>query len=382
MTNPLENVSEEEGRLFNELFERHRGQSQVSLIQHRRAKIAEMERALAGRKRIYLDTKYRVYLRDPDQSPDPEAIRELKALLYAGVASGKIFCPLSFSTYDELMVIMPLERRLATARIMDDLSLGHSFCGPEDLYGLEITRFFIENSQTMRRFTYAVQPIWTRIGTLFGEGYPPRGIVPADYELALDKALLDRMWILGIREMAEKMPKHRVREHVADQINEERRRYPRAGRSFKQLYADELHGLLDFNKHIIDSSLRDVASLVLDPKDVPESAFSAELPEHVPVNLIRHAITMGKGQPGIPIQRTEAALYASLRLDAGRPFRPNDANDIRHTAAALAYCDLYLTERSFQEMTTRKDIRSVAPVQCQVAWIPDEALSLLRAITG
>lgn len=382
MIPPLESVSEEEGRLFNELFERHRGQSQVPLIQHRRSRISELERALANRKPIYLDTKYWVYLRDPDESPDPEAIRELKASLYAGVASGKLFCPLSFALYDELMVIMPLERRLATARIMDDLSLGYSFSGPEDLYGLEITRFFLENSQTMRRFTYAVQPIWTRIGLLFGEAHPPRGVVPADYELALDKALLDRMWNLTITEMADKMPEHRQREHVADQINEERRQFPRAGRSFKQLYADELHGLLDFNKHIIDSSLRDVARLVLPPSDIPESAFSAELPANVPVKLIRDMTTLGRGQPGIAMQRTEAALYASLRLDEGRPFRPNDASDIRHTAAALAYCDLYLTERSFEEMARRRDIRSVAPVQCQVSWIPAEALSLLRAITG
>jgi hypothetical protein len=36
------------------------------------------------------------------------------------------------------------------------------------------------------------------------------------------------------------------------------------------------------------------------------------------------------------MQRTEAALYAILRLDEQRPFKPNDAIDIRHTTAALA----------------------------------------------
>jgi hypothetical protein len=280
------------------------------------------------------------------------------------------------------MIILPLERRLATAKLMDDLSLGYSFCSPENVYGLEITRFFIENSPTMNRFTYAVQPTWTRIGTLFGEAYPPRGYLGPDDELALDKALLDLMWGLTLSEMAEKMNEHRSRDHVADQVNEERKRFPRDGRSFHQLYCDELHGLLDYNKHIIDTSLQDVAKLVLDPKEVTGSVFCDQFPAHVPVNLIRHATTMKKGQSGIPMQRTEAALHAFLRLDEQRPYKPNDSNDIRHTAAALAYCDLYLTERSFTEITSRKEIRSVVPVKCQVAWIPDDALALLRAIIG
>jgi hypothetical protein len=89
---------------------------------------------------------------------------------------------------------------------------------------------------------------------------------------------------------------------------------------------------------------------------------------------------MKRGQLGIPMQRTEAALYAVLHLDEKRLFKPNDANDIRHTAAALAYCDVFLTERFFASMTNRREILAVAPINCRVAYIPDDALALIRAL--
>jgi len=370
---------DEETRQFDQSVNAHLAMPEISLFQHRRAKVAALEKFLAARKIVYLDTKYWIYLREPDASPDPEVSMEIKRLLYAGVAAGRLICPMSYATYSELQA-MPRDRRLETAKVMDDLSQGYCLSGPDNVYGIEITRFFIENLASLRRFTYAIVPVWTRVGTLFGEMYPPR-MFPEHFETAVDKAVLDRLWNLTVTQMAQMREQPLQVESAADEINMERRRYPRNGQSFHELYSNELHGLLDFNKPIIDSSVRDVAALTLPPGDIPTTAFSDQFPAHVFVNLLRHATTLQRGQLGLAMQRTEAALYAILRLDEQRPFKPNDANDIRHTAAALAYCDAYLTERFFATLTNRREIRKVAPLHCQVAWNASDALSLIQAIS-
>jgi hypothetical protein len=159
---------------------------------------------------------------------------------------------------------------------MDDLSLGYCLSAPEDVYGIEITRFFIENAQTLHRFQYAILPVWGRIGTLFGEPVPPRGKLPPHLELAMDKALLDRLWSLTISQMAQMRKQPQQVESVADQVNQERVRYPRNGQTFHELYCNELHGLMDFNKPIIDRSMKDVAGLVLSKEEIPESSFTGQ----------------------------------------------------------------------------------------------------------
>ena len=375
---PLTEQEKAEVTEFGKLVEVHLANPQITLQEHRRSRIAALERTLAGRKIIYLDLKFWIYLRDPEDSPNPDTNREIRRLLYDGVAHGKLVCPLSYAIYVEL-ISQPLAKRLETAKIMDDLSLGYCLSGPEDVYGIELSRFFIENASALRRFAYSIQPVWTKIGTLFGESYPPRGLISEDQELAADKAIFDRMWSATVTEMARIKKKPVTPSSVAYQINEERRQNPRGNQTFKSMYRDELHGMLDFNQHLIDASLRDVMGLVLNPGEIPSTSFTEQIPARVFINLIREATT--RRDMGVPMQRTEAALYAFLRLDEGRPFQTNDANDIRHTAGALAYCDVFLTEKFFASLTVRKEIQKVAPMSCQVAWIPDDALSLIRAIS-
>jgi len=358
----------------------HLATPQITLAQHRRGKIAELLKLLDGRKIIYLDTKFWIYLRQPEEARAPDTVREIKRLLYAGVKAGKLICPMSFPLYVELQT-QPLERRLQTAKIMDDLSLGLSLDGPEHVYGTELTRFFIENASHLRHLSWTVVTAWTKIGTLFGEPYPPRGILQEPMQTAMDKALFDRLWNATVTDMAQLHEEPMEPTSVAEQINEERKQYPRNGQSFQALYANELHGLLDFNKHLINDSIRDIAGLVLNPADIPASGFSNQWPADKFVHLVKYATTMRRGQLGIPMQRTEAALYAFLRLDEQRPFQTNDANDIRHTASAMAYSDVFLTEKFFASVANRREIRGVAPLNCQTAWIPEDALALIRAIS-
>jgi hypothetical protein len=363
---------------FDASVKAHLTTPEITLAQHRRRKIAELLKLLDGRKIIYLDTKFWVYLRQPSLSRAQDAIREIKRLLYAGVEAGKLICPMSFPIYLELQT-QPMALRLETAKIMDDLSLGVSLDGPEHVYGTELTRFFIENSSHLRHLAWTVVTAWTKIGTLFGESYPPRGILPEPTENAMDKALFDKLWNATVTDMSQLHEEPMKLTSLAEQINQERKQYPRNGKSFQALYADELHGLLDFNKHLVEASLRDIAGLVLEPAQMT-STPSDQMPTHAFVNLVRHATTMRRGQLGIPMQRTQAALHAFLRLDEQRPFQKNDANDIRHTASAMAYSDVFLTEKFFASVANCREIRGVAPLNCQTAWIPEDALALIQAV--
>jgi hypothetical protein len=364
---------------YDRHLEFHRNNPHVTLEEHRRKKVYALESLVAGRKAVYLDSKYWIYLREPELSPAPKTIHKIKKILRAGVTASRLICPLSFPIYMELCT-QPMERRMATVSIMEELSLGVTLKAPDDVSGIEITRFFLEKSSHLKHLVHKALPVWTKIGLLFGELYPEPGHFPSTTQTTLEKFLYDSFYERSLAEMAAMKESPCELDSVANEINEERRQYPRNGQTFQQLYCNELHGLLDFNKPLIDASLKDVARLVLKPEDIPSSSFSDEIPPHVFVNLIRFATTMGRTSPGIPMQRTLAALHAAIRMDDNRPFKDNDLNDIRHTASALAYCDLFLTERSFASIANNKDVRAVAPLTCRVEWKPEDVLSALQSL--
>jgi hypothetical protein len=68
-------------------------------------------------------------------------------------------------------------------------------------------------------------------------------------------------------------------------------------------------------------------------------------------------------------------------MDDRRPFRENDLEDIAHSSVAVSYSDLFLTERSFDELLNRSAVQGViAPTKCQVLSNVGDALAAIREI--
>ena len=79
--------------------------------------------------------------------------------------------------------------------------------------------------------------------------------------------------------------------------------------------------------------------------------------------------------------RVRAALHAAIRMDDKRLFRENDFDDVAHSSVAVAYSDVFLTERSFAEVLNRPAVRSViTPTKCQVVSSVSDALVAVSKI--
>jgi len=106
-------------------FEWHQRSPEISLETYvSRARIA-LGKALTCKTLVYLDTNYWIMLRQA--ANDAEANRAhtgLLDMLRRRVASGVLLCPISASTFLELMKQADPRSRLSTSSLIDELSRG------------------------------------------------------------------------------------------------------------------------------------------------------------------------------------------------------------------------------------------------------------------
>jgi hypothetical protein len=212
------------------------------------------------------------------------------------------------------------------------------------------------------------------------EKYPYHDYLPADVMERGRKVMLDVMWEKKMMDYAalEGMPEHP--RDTAARVNAERQTYPRGQQSFSELFAAELNGALDVMYPRIEEQLVSVAGIFGIHPTAQERAEAGAY-RHVLINLFREAVTRGLDAKAIPSLRVRSALHASIRMDDRRPFRENDLEDIAHSSVAVSYSDLFLTERSFDELLNRSAVQGViAPTKCQVLSNVGDALAAIREI--
>ena len=170
----------------------HKLHPEVSLERYVRAKVIETaDRALA-RKRIYLDTRYWVALRDVQLQRARNAIdKELLDTLIQLVRGGKAICPINANLFAELLKQRDEKTRLATAQVIDELSLGIGIQSEDERVGTEIMHCL----QRSLRGQDALEPlerlVWTSVSYLLGYTFPTIDILPEGEMLALQKSFTD-----------------------------------------------------------------------------------------------------------------------------------------------------------------------------------------------
>src|SRR5262249_12824773 len=121
----------------------HRAQPEFSFGQHLASLEEEAAREALARKRVYLDLKYWIFLRDADLGKPKEPIHTnlLEALL-RGVSDGRIICPITEAVFFEVDRQGNTERRMQTVRMIDRLSRGIVIKNSCDRAICEIIDFF------------------------------------------------------------------------------------------------------------------------------------------------------------------------------------------------------------------------------------------------
>jgi len=344
---------------------------------YRLRRYGELLNLISSRKKVYLDTKFWIWLRQPESSPEPNKSYRLLVLLWKGVKSGKVFCPVSYPAFTELAKIYPKGKRLNQAKLMDTLSLGIGLRNPFDISESEYLQTIVKHQKQIS-FPLWINPVWGPVGHIIGELYPTMPRLPHQFMEEGKKFMLEAGWIMSMQELAMLDEHSENKPKTAEKINKVRRDYPRDGKSFKKLFEEELHGILDTNTTHIENAIFSLASVA----GIPANELSSLDQRHrnAFINLFREASVKKRDPEIIPSQRVRAALHAAIRMDDGRPFRENDLEDISHSSVAAAYCDLFFTERSFSELLNRSAVREFISTSCHVTHNIDEAISLVEDI--
>ncbi len=95
-------------------------------------------------------------------------------------------------------------------------------------------------------------------------------------------------------------------------------------------------------------------------------------------NLLLRAFSKDGTKNALRTIHIHACLHANLRWNKSRQFEANDFHDFNHAAAALAYCDAFLTERSLHTLATAKNTNLESINGCRVTNSVGEAIQILE----
>ena len=153
--------------------------AESAIDRHVARAILKLGKVLARRRAIYLDTNYWIKLRDANRDKGTATTCNLLSILRKGVAEGVVFCPISEAVFLELMKQGDPASRLATASLIDELSLGATLALETERITTEIQYFMYWASG--RSNPHPIEHwIWRKLGYVLGLVHPN----PATRDLA------------------------------------------------------------------------------------------------------------------------------------------------------------------------------------------------------
>ena len=361
----------------------HRKHSDVSLDGHSARRVADLSRMVLARRRVYLDTRYWIFLRDAAlERPRKPIHREMLEALLEGVASGSLLCPIGDSTFFELLRQADPKTRLATARLIDALSLGVTIQNAPDRLQTELLRVLIGTAVDHKVPEAPIDRVWLKVGHVLGTAEPVFDGVTAEEQLAISKAFFDVMWSVTLEELLTDTPW--VEEPADPEFTASAARITAASRthapevkSFQELNLAEIRGFFDVHREELCHAFAQMHAL-MEPNAKPATADDFRRNEQVFVNVFSNIFRYGKAGTSLPTAQIVAGLHAIVRWHRQRPFRASDFYDIYHATAALPYCDIFLTERFLGTALSRPPLALGKHFSTTILWDEESSLAALR----
>lgn len=324
-----------------------------------KSKMVALGQEISSRKKVYLDVRFWIIARDVMLGIRTDtASRKLLHFLRRGVSDGTLICPISTSTFSELMK-QPFtpERRVATAKLIDELSLGVTMATPQLIVDTEIHRWVL-----MRMGVQGVHSmqelIWTKVCSVYGDRYPHWPDLQLSEDEVFDRQRLyfDFVWEKSVIEVIETLGETRPRSDafvaVSDEINRENKISAHEPTNLKAAYDIELRGA-------IEAAAANAAQIILEVVDPCDGwpMFSSSADQHAretgAKQLLYDGFINGDAKDHIRSLHIFASIHAAWRRDNRRQIKPNDSYDCQHATAALAYCDAFFTEKDLRDVISR-----------------------------
>ena len=141
----------------------------VSLREHVESKMGALSIHVLQRRRVYLDTRYWLILRDvamgrPRRAGDVALLAALRRWVQAGV----IVCPLGDGSLLEVLRQSDETTRLATARLIDELSLGVTIQNAQDRLTTEVMHFMLRAQTPGAKMVPPLESVWLKAAYALG----------------------------------------------------------------------------------------------------------------------------------------------------------------------------------------------------------------------
>jgi hypothetical protein len=318
--------------------------------------------AISGRRKIYLDARFWIYLRDAAIGcPQRPVHNALLQQLRRAVALRAAVCPISDVLFAELLKQSDETTRLATARVIDELSSGVALCLEDQRVGTEFAHFLYDLGARAE-----VHPldhlVWAKVCFVWGETYPRRTAFDAATERAMQKAFIDYQWSMPLERIVQVLGVDGTIPAAdfagtAQRLNEANRAHAADLRKFPDVVLNELAGVLDLYKERLADIL---GAMYESQKGQPATVPAAErgnVESHMRtafINLFRlRPLLMAKRAPTLYVH---AKCHAAVRWDRKRNLTANDLMDFHHAAAALGYCNAFFTDNPLTVLLTQNHV--------------------------
>lgn len=362
----------------------HRTRPEITIERHSRARQVELATSLEGRRAIYLDLRFWIYLRDAERSGDAGLHGRLLGELRRVVATKAAFCPITDSTFLEVFKQTDEHTRALTTKLIDELSLGVTLIPLDLRIGTEIAHL-LHAAQTPDLVYPLHHLVWSKLSYVLGFVHPITKTFDRPTALAVQKAFFDHMWTIPLVEMnryiGEKMSKDDPLhfEGTARRINEANRQHASSLKSFEQTYQTELVGVLDLYAGRAADILCNMAPASVGPPP-PHGSTQRREYEQQCLALLVAALKTDRGKNTMRTLYVQTCLYAAVRWDKKQQLEANDFFDFQHASAALGYCDAFFTERGLRSLVTRSDLGLDKRFECFVTSKGEEAVSYVQSI--
>jgi hypothetical protein len=354
---------------------RHRSQVGVSAQAYRTKRLALFRSRFAGRKAVLLDINYWIELEKAQAGLAANPVYDgLLALLREKVAAGTIFCPTSTALMMELAKQADLETRAACARLMDALSERACLLADDELVALEIEGLLMSAMQGLP-YGPPRHAAWAPVGCVQASVIPP----PFPFRQTkqdrqrLEKVFFDDLEAATVEKLAGIDRSHdpNTWRNLAEKLTIGNAEHQHELAAFEDALSAEAIGGAEACGPMIAIAVERVREALGQPREAPEA-------KPYWVRLVGVALRDNiHARAAAPSLFVKVGLHALLRWNKGQKYKPNDTFDFGHAAAALGYCDLFLTEGPLKSMLARGPLNLEAVHACRVVADPKAALAAL-----
>jgi len=357
-------------------LEEHRARPENTFDQHLASLEEEVAQEALGKARVYLDLRYWIFLREADLGkPQKPVHAKLLEEMLRGVSEGRFVCPITEAVLFEVDRQGNPERRMQTVRMIDRLSRGIVIKNSCERADCEIHDFFEAAFVRKELPTVPCRRVWVRPYRFLGTPQI-RGWGSAE-DLAINKAFLSYAWTRSLEDLLtdtsvpDDDSDNELRANAV-RITESSAKHASEMRSYEQVFVDEVAGLIDAHRAQISRAFSPYATAMLQAAGADSHDLSTV--EQHGLNLAYSAAAAPKPQRALPLIRILASLHAFIRWQRQRAFKFNDIFDLRHAAAAIPYCDVFLTEKFVKSACTSSLLDFGTAYSTRIICDEDEAL--------